>query len=74
MPIYMGSRSGGFWKTYNEGATWQNTTDFLYASGVNTIAVSQTNPDTVLINGLLYHFLNLLRQIGLLSLLLTLLG
>ena len=46
----MGSRSGGFWKTNNEGATWQNTTDFLIASGVNTIAVSPTNSDSVLIN------------------------
>lgn len=48
--IYMGSRSGGFWKTNNEGQTWTNTTDFLFATGVNTIAVSPTNPDSVLIN------------------------
>lgn len=47
--IYMGSRSGGFWKTTNEGATWQNTTDFLIASGVYTIAVSPTNNDSILI-------------------------
>ncbi len=48
--IYMGSRSGGFWKTLNEGQTWTQTTDFLFASGVNTIAVSPTNPDSILIN------------------------
>ncbi|MCI4668062.1 MAG: GEVED domain-containing protein [Bacteroidia bacterium] len=48
--IYLGSRSGGFWKTNDEGTTWQNTTDFLVASGVNTIAVSPTNPDSILIN------------------------
>lgn len=48
--IYLGSRSGGFWRTYNEGATWENTTDTLVASGVNTIAVSPTNKDSVLIN------------------------
>ena len=48
--IYMGSRSGGFWKTLNGGVTWKNTTDNLVASGVNTIAVSPTNPDSILIN------------------------
>lgn len=48
--IYLGSRSGGFWKTNDEGASWTNTTDYLIASGVNTIAVSPTNPDSVLIN------------------------
>ncbi len=48
--IYLGSRSGGFWRTTNEGQTWQNTTDFLIASGVNTITASPTNSDSVLIN------------------------
>lgn len=48
--IFLGSRSGGFWKTDNEGQTWTNTTDFLIASGVNTIAVSPTNSDSVFIN------------------------
>ncbi|MGB0885349.1 MAG: VPS10 domain-containing protein [Chitinophagales bacterium] len=49
--IYLGSRSGGFWKTTDGGANWQGgTTDFLFASGVNAIAVSPTNPDSILIN------------------------
>tara|TARA_R110002072_G_scaffold200416_6_gene358166 strand:- start:2437 stop:5253 length:2817 start_codon:yes stop_codon:yes gene_type:complete len=48
--IFLGSRSGGFWKTINEGQSWKNTTDHLIASGVNTIAVSPFNPDSVLIN------------------------
>ena len=49
--IYLGSRSGGFWKTMNNGATWsESTTDNLFATGVNTITVSPTNPDSVLIN------------------------
>ena len=48
--IFLGSRSGGFWKTLDGGETWENTTDFLFASGVNTIAVSPENPDRVLIN------------------------
>ncbi|MEM7368729.1 MAG: GEVED domain-containing protein [Bacteroidota bacterium] len=48
--IYMGSRSGGFWRTTDGGATWENTTDYLIASGVNAIAVNPNNPDSVLIN------------------------
>ena len=48
--IFLGSRSGGFWKTLDGGETWENTTDFLFASGVNTITVSPENPDRVLIN------------------------
>ncbi len=48
--IYLGSRSGGFWRTSNGGSTWENTTDFLPASGVNTISVSPTNSDSIFIN------------------------
>ena len=49
--IYFGSRSGGFWRSLDGGATWEgSTTDFLPASGVNAIAVSPTHPDSVLIN------------------------
>ncbi|MCH2021621.1 MAG: GEVED domain-containing protein [Saprospiraceae bacterium] len=48
--IYMGSRSGGFWRTTNGGTTWENTTDFLIAAGVNVIDASPTNADSVYIN------------------------
>ncbi|MFK8044384.1 MAG: GEVED domain-containing protein [Crocinitomicaceae bacterium] len=48
--IYLGSRSGGFWRTIDGGINWQNTTDFLVAAGVDAISVSPTNPDSVLIN------------------------
>lgn len=49
--MYIGSRSGGFWKTNDGGITWQGgMTDTLMASGVNTIAVSPTNHDSILIN------------------------
>ena len=48
--IYLGSRSGGFWKTLDGGNTWTNTTDFLFAAGVNTMAVSPDNPNYILIN------------------------
>ncbi len=49
--IYVGSRSGGFWKSTNGGNTWTgSSTDYLFATGVNTISASPTNPDSVLIN------------------------
>ena len=48
--IYIGSRSGGFWFTNDQGASWTNATDFMFATGVNTITASPTNSDSVLIN------------------------
>lgn len=48
--MYLGSRSGGFWKTSDGGNTWSNTTDNLIASGVNTIAVNPNNTNQILIN------------------------
>ena len=49
--IYIGSRSGGFWRSLDGGATWnEGATDFLIATGVNTMAVRPTNPDSILIN------------------------
>ena len=48
--LYLGSRSGGFWKSTNGGTTWiGGSTDTLPASGVRSIAVSPTNSDSVLI-------------------------
>lgn len=48
--LFLGSRSGGFWKTTDGGTTWKNTTDFLVASGVFTLAVNPFNFDEVLIS------------------------
>jgi hypothetical protein len=49
--IYLGSRSGGFHRSIDGGATWsQSTTDFLIASGVNTMTARPTDSDSVLIN------------------------
>lgn len=49
--LYLGSRSGGFWRSLDGGQSWSNsTTDFLVASGVNTMAVKPGQRDTVLIN------------------------
>lgn len=47
--IYLASRSGGFWKSLDSGATWVNTTDFLVANGVKSVTASPTNSDSVLI-------------------------
>ena len=48
--IYLGSRSGGFWKTGDGGENWINTTDNLIATGVNTIAVNPNDSNKILIN------------------------
>lgn len=48
--IYLGSRSGGFWRTSDEGANWIVTTDTMVATGVNTLDASPTNSDSVIIN------------------------
>jgi photosystem II stability/assembly factor-like uncharacterized protein len=47
--IYLGSRSGGFWRTTDEGKTWENTTDTLPASGVFSIAVNPNDKNDILI-------------------------
>ena len=48
--MYIGSRSGGCWASTDGGATWENNTDYLFATGVNTLTASPTNGDSVLIN------------------------
>lgn len=49
--LYLGSRTGGFWKSTDGGQTWNGgSTDFLAASGVSTISASPTNSDSILIN------------------------
>jgi photosystem II stability/assembly factor-like uncharacterized protein len=49
--LYLGSRSGGFWSSSNGGQTWNSSsTEFLAATGVNTLTVNPSNRDSVLIN------------------------
>lgn len=46
--IYIGSRSGGLWKTLDEGLTWSSADkETLPASGINTIAVDPTDFNNV---------------------------
>jgi photosystem II stability/assembly factor-like uncharacterized protein len=48
--IFLGSRSGGFWRTADGGKNWENTTDTLVASGVYSIAVNPFDTMDVLIS------------------------
>ncbi len=48
--MYLGSRSGGFWRTVDGGANWECSTDTMVATGVNILDASDSNPDSVLIN------------------------
>ena len=47
--IYVGAPSGGFWKSLNNGQTWNTTTDFLTNLGVSDIAINPNNPDEIYI-------------------------
>ena len=43
--VWVGSASGGLWKTTNDGATWTSNTDELPSLGVTDIAFDPTNPN-----------------------------
>ncbi|MBK8557242.1 MAG: T9SS type A sorting domain-containing protein [Lewinellaceae bacterium] len=47
--IYVGSPSGGFWKTTNGGSSWTNLTSNLPTLGVSSIIVHPTNPNIIYI-------------------------
>ncbi len=46
--LYVGSPSGGFWLTSDNGATWNTTTDNMPTIGVSAIVVDFSNPATIL--------------------------
>lgn len=48
--LYLGSRSGGFWKSTNGGINWSCMTDNLAVIGVNTFAVDPNNVNIIYIN------------------------
>lgn len=45
--IYLGSASGGVWKTENSGNTWTPVFDDQPTQNIGTIAVQQSNPNIV---------------------------
>jgi photosystem II stability/assembly factor-like uncharacterized protein len=45
--IYAASRTGGLWKTVNNGVTWDNISDSVDAAAVGAVAVSPSNPTIV---------------------------
>lgn len=45
--IYVGSASGGLWKTNNDGNNWTNLTDNLPNLGVTSVLIHPTNPGTM---------------------------
>ncbi len=48
--IYISSRSGGLFKTTDEGVNWLPKTDYLFSCGVNNFDVSPTNREEILIS------------------------
>ncbi|WP_306012873.1 MULTISPECIES: VPS10 domain-containing protein [unclassified Allomuricauda] len=47
---YMGTTGGGIWKTTDDGITWKNVSDgFLKTGTVGDIAVSESNPNIVVV-------------------------
>lgn len=47
--IYVGSPSGGLWKTTNGGTTWTPTSDYLATLGVTDIAIDPTDTSIIYI-------------------------
>ena len=47
--IWVGTHSGGFWKTIDGGENWNTTSDDLLSIGISDIVVHPTNPDVLYI-------------------------
>ena len=45
--IYAASRTGGLWKTVNNGINWQNITDSIEVAAVGAVAVAPSNSQVV---------------------------
>jgi len=45
--IYLGSASGGVWKTENSGNSWTPVFDEQPTQNIGTVAIQQSNPNTV---------------------------
>ena len=47
--IYVGTASGGVWKTINNGVTWEPIFDDQGTSSIGDVTVSPSNPDIILV-------------------------
>jgi photosystem II stability/assembly factor-like uncharacterized protein len=45
--IYAASRTGGLWKTVNNGVTWEPISDSVEVSAVGAVAIAPSNPSIV---------------------------
>jgi photosystem II stability/assembly factor-like uncharacterized protein len=45
--MYAATRSGGLWKTVNNGTTWENLTDGIEVAAVGAVALSPSHPEQV---------------------------
>jgi photosystem II stability/assembly factor-like uncharacterized protein len=45
--IYVGTASGGVWKTVNEGTTWEPIFDKAPSTAIGDLAIAPSNPDIV---------------------------
>ena len=45
--IYVGTASGGLWKSNNEGITWAPIFDSIPVASIGAVSIDQSNPDVV---------------------------
>ena len=45
--IYAAARTGGLWKTTNNGITWTNISDSVEVAAVGAVAIAPSNPNIV---------------------------
>lgn len=48
--LYVASRTGGLWRTSDDGESWQQHTDFIGSTGIYTASASPTHFDSILVN------------------------
>jgi len=65
LTIYVGSATGGVWKTDNAGVTWAPIADELPTLSVGDLAISESNPDIIWVGtGEANHFRASIAGIG----------
>ncbi len=45
--LYVGTPSGGLWKTTNGGSTWTAVSSYIPSLGISGVVVDQSNPNTI---------------------------